>query len=70
MNIINRLLKLEKRRNEQPQNVPAVIEIYGTRPDGTQFLFERRERNKDGCFVTVEKPAVTILLPDNHRGDL
>jgi len=66
----NRLAQLEKRRNEQPYNTPAIIEIYGTRPDGTTYLVERRERNKDGCFVTVENPAVKILIPDNGRGDL
>lgn len=68
MSIKNRLQQLEKRRKEQP-NTPAIIEIYGARMDGTTYLSERLEL-KDGRFVTVEKPAVRILIPDNGRGDV
>lgn len=44
MTIKNRITQLEKKQNEQPANTPQVIEILGTREDGTQYLIERREK--------------------------
>lgn len=63
----NRLAQLEKRRNEQPFNPPAIVEIYGTRADGTQYLIERREKSTDTDGKKVYKTVIRI--PDNHRGD-
>lgn len=58
----NRIAQLEKQRDKQPFNTPQVIEIWGMRMDGTQYLVEKRELNNDGCFVTVKenKPMETI----------
>ena len=70
MNIRTRLTQLEKRSNEQPFNTPAIIEIYGTRTDGTKYLHERREKVTDADggerWVTVN-PVAIISIPDNGR---
>lgn len=35
-----RLKQLEKRSNERTFKTPQIIEIYGTREDGTKYLIE------------------------------
>lgn len=65
MTLKNRLARLEKRLDEQPQGAPAVIEIYGTREDGTAYLMERYESRPD-----ANGRAVYIRIPDNHRGEV
>lgn len=40
MSIKHRLAQLEKRRNEQPFEPPKIIEVWGTREDGTRYLIE------------------------------
>ena len=40
MSIKNRLAQLEKQRAAQPQNKISIIEIVGTRPDGSQYAIE------------------------------
>ena len=39
-NLNSRLTQLEKRANEQPYNPPQIVEIWGTREDGTTYLID------------------------------
>jgi hypothetical protein len=67
MNHKNRLTKLEQRANEQPYSRPRVVEVWGTREDGTHYLIDTWRAFVECNTPVTDQDGSPLLLGGNEN---